>query len=412
MKNELSGSLTPNESKEKGSLKLELSSAQEWGETKAESVDINEFPVEIRSVSTNEIVFSYETYSAMKEESPIQLSPGEYIVKAYKGTYLEASREPYYEGTTNFSIATGKRTEVKTVCKLKYFKVDFNLTSDFLSTFKDDYSITVTNGAGVIIFNKDEQTPAYFKVGADAKSFNITVKVTNKETNLNIQKSYVINKSEDIDNGFIASGDFFNITLDKVLGGGTPGVDTETGITIGVTVDLTMNETGEVIEIPVDNINGGNSGGGDEGGGDQPGSAPVITMVQNTYNLKLSDTTSPTVQVSISAPNGIKNLIVEIGSDNAGFMGTLAGFGLADPFDIANPGNLLPILSNSLESGGGIGLIDANDPILGKTSYLFDVTSFMSLLKLYGVSQNTFKITVSDGTNPQVKDTLYVNVIN
>ncbi|MEG2556064.1 MAG: hypothetical protein RSA53_08240, partial [Odoribacter sp.] len=57
-----------------------------------------------------------------------------------------------------------------------------------------------------------------------------------------------------------------------------------------------------------------------------------------------------------------------------------------------------------------IGLIAPNDPIKGKTAYLFDITSFMSMLSLFGAGDNTFTITVGDGVHQDVTGVLTVNV--
>ena len=168
-----------------------------------------------------------------------------------------------------------------------------------------------------------------------------------------------------------------------------------------------MHEKGITIEIPTENIifNGGSSSTPEP---EEPEQGITVTGLPETYNLPLEE--GQTVQVNISAPKGIAKLLVKIQSDNEGFSSTLAGFGLGGEFDLANPGELAPILSNSLESGEGIGLIDANEPILGKTSYLFDVTEFMSLLSLYGTSHNTFTITIEDGSSDPVTGVLTVVV--
>ena len=144
---------------------------------------------------------------------------------------------------------------------------------------------------------------------------------------------------------------------------------------------------------------------------DDPGKDQItVTGLGETYNLPLSE--GQKVLVNISAPKGITKLLVKIDSDNEEFMATLGGFGLAEEFDIANPGKLFDVLSNSLESGNGIGLIDPDDPIKGKTSYLFDVTDFMVLLNLYAPSTNTFTLTVEDGVSEPVSGTLTVVASN
>jgi len=176
-----------------------------------------------------------------------------------------------------------------------------------------------------------------------------------------------------------------------------------------------MNETGLTIEIPTENIvfngDGGSTPDPDVPDPDDPGKDQItVTGLGETYNLPLSE--GQKVLVNISAPKGITKLLVKIDSDNEEFMATLGGFGLAEEFDIADPGELFDVLSNSLESGNGIGLIDPDDPIKGKTSYLFDVTDFMVLLNLYAPSTNTFTLTVEDGVSEPVSGTLTVVASN
>ena len=112
----------------------------------------------------------------------------------------------------------------------------------------------------------------------------------------------------------------------------------------------------------------------------------------------------------MDVPKGIKNLFVNIVSDNVGFMGTLTGFGLDKEFDLANPGDLEYILTHSLESGEGIGLLEPGEVVAGKTSYRFDVTEFMGLLGLYGNSVNTFSIRVVDAAGNEKSGDLKVTI--
>ena len=105
-----------------------------------------------------------------------------------------------------------------------------------------------------------------------------------------------------------------------------------------------MNETGLTIEIPTENIvfngDGGSTPDPDVPDPDDPGKDQItVTGLGETYNLPLSE--GQKVLVNISAPKGITKLLVKIDSDNEEFMATLGGFGLAEEFDIANPGKYL-----------------------------------------------------------------------
>ncbi len=234
----------------------------------------------------------------------------------------------------------------------------------------------------------------------------MSVKATTSTDGTDIAQSYTIPKPENSENSSkLENGDSFKVTINP---GDNPVIDPVTKINLGITVDLTWTETGTTVEIPTENIVF-NPGGDSEGGDTNKGEMNVVGL-DKTYSFVALSEDVPTVKVDFSVPNGIKKLLVRINSDNEGFMGTLEVFGLGGEFDLANPGDLLGVLSGSLETQEGIGLIDANDPIKDKTSYSFDVTSFMSLLGLYGASENTFTITVSDGINSDIQGDLKVNV--
>lgn len=377
-------------------------------------VDPLQYPVEIINTLTGVTVHHYDSYADLLSNGQLKLTAGKYKVMAYNydGSNVDASARPWFKGETEFEILAGKTTKVNTTCKLQNIAVTIGFTDKFKEQFRDDYTITVTNGdGGIKIFDKEHLGKTfYFKVPNQRNNVQLTVKATTT-TNNQIAQNYTISKPADSEgNNNLISGDEFTVNIDS---GDEPSVDPTTQIQLNITVDLTMHETGITVEIPTENIvfNGGGSTKPDpeEPDPDQPDEQGItVTGLPASYTLPLAE--GQKVQVSISAPKGITKLLVKIESDNEGFATTLTGFGLGEEFDIANPGNLLPVLSNTLESGEGIGLIDANDPILEKTSYLFDVTEFMSLLTLYGISNNNFTITVEDGSSEPVTGVLTVIV--
>ena len=195
------------------------------------------------------------------------------------------------------------------------------------------------------------------------------------------------------------AGDAFVINLNE------DGASTS-HIQLGITVDFSFAEQDEVISIPSENITYNPDSETDP----EPGENTI------TFEGLPAEYTNPAdkgeqVVVTIKAPNGIKNLFVKINSDNEPFMSTLAGFGLAEEFDLANPGELEGVLSGSLETQEGIGLIQPGEVIAGKTEYVFDVTTFMGLLKLYGASTNTFTIKVVDNASNEKSGDLKVNIV-
>ena len=141
-----------------------------------------------------------------------------------------------------------------------------------------------------------------------------------------------------------------------------------------------------------------------------PPAADPITFVGLPAEYENPGDKGQEVVVNMDVQKGIKNLFVSIASDSEAFMGTLAGFRLDKEFDLANPGDLKDILTNSLESGDGIGLLKEGEVIAGKTSYKFDVTEFMGLLGLYGNSKSTFSIRVVDAAGNEKAGDLNVTI--
>ncbi len=373
----------------------------------AEDTDINNYTIKIVVSETEETVKECTYSSLLEDGGEVKLIAGKYKVIAYNydGRDVSASERPFFLGQTEFQILPGKITDVTTTCRLQDIGVSLSLSEDFISEFKDDYTITVSNKSnGNYIFTKENiNKKIYFSIPQNANSISVSIKATTKKE-VEITESYNISKPANAENNQeLQPGDFFKINIDP---GSEPSVDPVpvNKLKLNITVDLTMIETGVTIEIPTENI---------VEVPEEKEDNIQTEGLNKTYNLSIDPNDQvPPIRVSLTVPNGIQKLLVRINSNNAAFMETLAGFNLVQEFDLANPGDLLGVLSGSLEDLEGIGLINANDPIKGKTSYVFDVTKFMTLLKLYGLSNNTFTITVADGANETVTGALNINIVD
>lgn len=336
------------------------------------------------------------------------LQAGQYEVNAYNfdGSEVLVSERPYFLGTSQFEIIPGQTTNVSLECKLQTMEIAIALDNSFYESFMDDYTITVDNGEGASqIFTKENiDKKYYFAVPKDKSSITVSIKANTKATETTesqfVQRTYSVTKPADSDgNSDLEAGDAFVINLNE------DGASTS-HIQLGITVDFSFAEQDEVISIPSENITYNPDSETDP----EPGENAI------TFEGLPAEYTNPAdkgeqVVVTIKAPNGIKNLFVKINSDNEPFMSTLAGFGLAEEFDLANPGELEGVLSGSLETQEGIGLIQPGEVIAGKTEYVFDVTTFMGLLKLYGASTNTFIIKVVDNASNEKSGDLKVNIV-
>lgn len=377
-------------------------------------VDPLQYPVEIINTLTGVTVHHYDSYADLLSNGQLKLTAGKYKVVAYNydGSNVDASARPWFKGETEFEILAGKTTKVNTTCKLQNVAVTIGFTDKFKEQFRDDYTITVTNGdGGVKVFDKEHLGKTfYFKVPNQRNNVQLTVKATTT-TNNQIAQNYTISKPADSEgNNNLISGDEFTVNIDS---GDEPSVDPTTQIQLNITVDLTMHETGITVEIPTENIvfNGGGSTKPDpeEPDPDQPDEQGItVAGLPKEYSFSIAEaavdeTKYPVVQVNIKALNGIKKLLVGIKSTNIDFDESLDGMGLRS-FDLTQTDALPEILYS-------IGLLDKENPILGQTDYLFDVSGFMSMLALFeGGGVYTFTITIGDGVSQEVNGDLVITV--
>lgn len=359
----------------------------------AEEVDVNNYTLKVFDQENGETEVTSGLISDLGSNGKVTLAleEGNYTVKAYNydGSNVNVSTRPYFLGTSTLSILPGKTTSTAVSCKLQNIEVAISLDQSFKSSFLSDYEITVDNGAGAIqTFTADNiGTKYYFMVPEDKNSITVSVKANTVEDNQFIQRTYTVTKPEDAEgDNTLAEGDAFIINL-------TEDGSTSSYIDFGMTVDFSFAEQEEVIQIPAENITFDENS---SGGGVTPEPTDAITFEGLPEEYTNPGASGTPVIVTINAENGIENLFVTISSNNQGFMSTLQGFGLGQKFDIANPGDLEQILTGSLETGEGIGLLKPGQNIKGEKSFVFDVTEFMTLLPLYGASINTFSMEVID----------------
>lgn len=365
----------------------------------AEELNVQNYTLEITDSKNGDQIVKMGSVSELGGNNGLLnliMQSGQYKARAYNfdGSDVLVSERPFFMGEKEFEIIPGQTTNVALECKLQTIEVGFSLDKSFTESFNDDYSITVDNGNGASqIFTKDNITKKYyFAVPQNKKAITVSVKANTKATETQesqfIQRTYTVTKPADADgDNYLEGGDAFIINLNE------DGSSTSY-IKLGITVDFSFAEQDEVISIPSENItyNPDTAVDPTPGEGDQD----AITFEGLPAEYTDPADKGEQVVVTIHASKGIKNLLVKINSNNEGFMSTLTGFGLAQEFDLANPGDLEGVLSGSLDTQDGIGLLQPGEVIAGKTEYVFDVTTFMSLLKLYGISENIFSIKVVD----------------
>ncbi len=376
-----------------------------------EELNISNYTLEVVDINTNQTVMS-GTLAALggaNNSVSLTLDKGKYSVKAYNydGSAATASARPYFMGSQQVEILPGNTTNTPITCSLQNIEVSVSLAESFKTSFKDDYEIMVDNGEGAIQrFDKNNINTRYFlATPAGKNSLTVSVKATTVANGSfperDIQRTYTVTKPENAEgNSMLAAGDAFIINL-KEDGSSASYID------FGISVDFSFAEQEEIIGIPTENITFKDNGGTV----DPPVGEDPITFTGLPVEYSDPAENNPEgVVVTIDAAEGIENLFVNITTDNKGFGDTIAGFGLGEEFDIANPGDLEPILTGSLDSGDGIGLLKPGEVIKGQTHYVFDVTSFMSLLPLYGKNHCIFSIRVVDAKGNTLSGDLKVTI--
>lgn len=153
--------------------------------------------------SKNEVVQETDDWEELKEEQ-IRLAPGTYTIKASSNGFDGSDSGfdvPYYAGSQQVTIESGKEVTANITCTLANVKVTVN----YDKSFQKFASATATvaselEGIGSLDFKMgDELKPGYFPVG----DLKVTVKVTNEAgtshsqtteiTGVKARKHYILN---------------------------------------------------------------------------------------------------------------------------------------------------------------------------------------------------------------------------
>lgn len=355
-----------------------------------EDVNVNNYILKIIDTNGAEVEGGGKI-SEIGQDGMVSLSllEGKYTLKAYNydGSNVSVSERPYFIGVTPVTVESGVETESDVVCKLNNIQVALFVDESFKTKFSDDYEFIVDNGDGAIqIINKENIGKKYYFKVPENKNYLTVTATANKRPELGgqkIKKTFQIFKPANADGeNTLAAADAFSIHI-------TDEGNTAAFITIGMTVDFTFIEQDENITIPVEDIVFNEDTTDPEPGPKPEPAGPITFEGLPAEYTDPADSETPVV-VNIKAENGIKNLNVNISSDNSGFMGIIATMQLAQ-FDLVNP-----IPGDQKDSLVSLGLYDPEKPIEGATEYVFDVTGFMALLPGFGLSTNTFSIEVID----------------
>lgn len=367
-----------------------------------DDVNVDKYTLVIKNTETQETVKEGIIGEMRNEDGSLKfvLPEGKYKAVAYNydGAEVNVSERPYFMGQQTFSVQAAVTSKVDIPCKLACVEVELHLTEEFLSTFKDDYSIIVDNSDGANMeFTKAKGNVGkkfYFKTPQNKSSMNVSVKATTQALGSFINVNCVITKPADAEgNSFLANGDSFVVSL-------TPEGATESHVTIGITVDLTFTEKGSSIKVPAENITF------DDGGTTDPEPSADITFegLPAEYTCVAGDQTINGLKdVHILAPNGIKNLNVTISGTIEPFLEMVK---LPSTFDVCHLNEEVKgVLIKTLK------LITEEDYTALNAGtckdYTFKLGSLLTMIPALGengVGVSTFNLSVSDGASQKGGD--------
>lgn len=328
-----------------GFLALNVATAN--ASTKGTTDQVDDFPVTITGKDV-EYTKTYGSYAELKKEESIELPVGSFTIEAHSPVeFKDEMSEPYYGGTKDITITKGVTSEEEVKCKIQNVKITMSYTAAFLETY-ESWTITVTDKKGhVRIYTQEdgnELASVYWKLGDSVETIYIEGKAVNKTTKEEVsiygtaKKTNLPGYEDDDDTAFVG-GDELKIEANPVqVEGSTPGVEKD-GIEINVSgFD---SETNEEILIDVEQGTNTPGEGGEEGDGDgeetpdpQPGEDSDIEISDNgtgylTNGVTVVDSNYPDdLKISMTVPNGIKNVYVKVESDNEYFTNAAALMGL------------------------------------------------------------------------------------
>lgn len=353
--------------------------------------EIQNYKVSISKKGENTPLYTY-TYSEMPEV--VTLNVGEYTVSVKSHDVQKAEWDkPYFIGSRDFSITSGKITEVEEiVCKFSSIKVTITYSDELKSMLTEATVNVKANDLGVLDFTLGETRAGYFEALEGSTTMIVTFN--------GVLNGTAITKSVNLTN--VAAGQHRIINFGAKT---IPPVPEQTGTVDpgGITVDADMiiedidgNQTVE--EDIIGNIKNPWDPGKDP---DEPTpptpSDEAATFESTTLNLiGFNNPADPkynsepgTAAVTIKCPEGFANLKVNIETTNAGFKETVGSM-LPLEFDLAYPP------ADNAEAIASLGFPIGND-VIGKTEVTFDISMFVPLLANEDFAgEHTFTLNVTD----------------
>ena len=176
------------DSKEKGSLVLNLSAATNFDQTRSlnenDYKNTQNYNVKVINVSNENVILECKA-SELSSNLPKKVDIGSYRVEAYYGNERDASRSDFY--MFGEAVATIKAKEQKTIsvnCTPTCGKVSVAFDSQ-MATYYSDYNVTFGGtkklGAKTFPWSKSDTEPWYIALDKSGETVSYTISLTTKD---------------------------------------------------------------------------------------------------------------------------------------------------------------------------------------------------------------------------------------
>ncbi len=387
-----------------GGVQLTVKSSDELNVKSASDVDIDSFIITFTSVSNP----SYQISGVVGEfnegqDGIVYLDPGQYIVTVTSPEDEDAAWEqPIYGGSKEFTIKSEVITEVEVVCSIQNMKVLVRTTDEFKTEFYD-YNIVVTgeyDGEDASLTWTEEEIAAekagYFKVS----DLTVDIKAV-RGSGGTVTAEMTITGCE--------AADYHVITIGA----------TNTGSAgVSISIDDSTNERDEEVTVPGfedPQLGDGEDDGEDDGGATEPDdpdddnsgttepddpddtdTTPTVTWSTNPTFDPMYLAEEMSVDLVVTAPEGIATFLVDIDSD---ILSTMLGLmNISLPMDLINDKDAMDLLYE-LE-------VPVGDDLLGKTEVDFNISGLVPMiytLKPAALSEHVFTISVTDSKDQKLE---------
>lgn len=401
-----------------GSLAIDLSCKSDLHEVETKATDdeiINNLVIDIQRPYDN-WTKTYNPFSSIRGKV-VELGSGDYILTASSPAKEHAAYEqPIYEGRKDFKILTGQVTTVDVICSITNVKVTVNLSDNFVRELSD-YTVTVSNGKGLLLWNKNATTDDFKPVVIDAQTYytcNEAGYFTVAPLSITIDGHRAIDNTSASATTYIEdvnAADHHILNIDAKVTGELGGIN--------ITINHDVNEIDQPIVVPGfdetpvpgdEPSTGEGDDTGDDSGDDNTGSDPVdptpsttpyITWAANPDFLPMNIDENLNADLVVNVPNKVKTFEVivdsEVLSPTVAALCSYADTYVGGPatMDMINDAVLLENLA-----GMGLGL-PLGDQIFGQTVVPFSLSGLIPLIDIYAPaagSEHKFTLNVTDET--------------